>query len=151
MRILGLETLTKISDLAASDLSQEQYENAVLDLVGDRTLAQRIIDWLPEAFGFILVGHMGNLTLPTTFQARDTAGDWVEIPLSKEPILAEALDLASRVFHNGPKDVFSSLALRSAVVDVVNNALNAGASLEGARLAPLAMHGLSAEIYGSMA
>ena len=151
MRIVSLETLTKISDLAASDLSQEQYENAVLDLVGDRTLAQRIIDWLPEAFGFILVGHMGNLTLPTTFQARDAAGDWVEISLSKEPILAEALDLASQVFHNGPKNVFSSLALRSAVVDVVNNALNAGASLEGSRLAPLAMHGLSAEIYGSMA
>ena len=150
MRIVSLETLTKISDLAASDLSQEQYENAVLGLVGDHTLAQRIVDWLPEAFGFILVGHMGNLTLPTTFQARDAAGDWVEISLSKEPILAEALDLASQVFHNGPKNVFSSLALRSAVVDVVNNALNAGASLEGSRLAPLAMHGLSAEIYGSM-
>lgn len=151
MRKFSIETLSSIGELAISGLAPENYESAVADLVGDHGLANRIIDWLPEAFGLILVGHMGNITLPKAFKAKDRFGDWIEIPFAKEPVFADALEFASLTFHNGPKRLFSGLAVQSSVVDVVNQALNAGSSMVGATLGPIEMMGLSAETYDEMA
>lgn len=148
MQQISIETLSTIGELAVSGLTPEEYESAVAVLTGDPGLARRIIDWLPEAFGLILLSHMGDITLPKTFRAKDRAGEWVEIPLVQEPVLADALEFASLTYHKGPKSLFSGLALQSAVVDSVNQALDAGESLAGARLGPIAMPGLSAEIYG---
>lgn len=78
MRKFSIETLSSIGELAISGLTPEKYESAVADLVGDHGLANRIIDWLPEAFGLILVGHMGNITLPKAFKAKDRFGDWID-------------------------------------------------------------------------
>ena len=151
MRQVSIETLSKIGELAVSGLTTEKYENAVADLAGDPDLARRIIDWLPEAFGLILVGHMADITLPKTFMAKDRSGEWMEIPFSKELVFGDALEFASLTYHNGPKHLFSGLAAQSSVVDAVNKALNAGESLTGARLGPIKMAGLSAETYDGMA
>jgi hypothetical protein len=151
MRQISLETLSKIGALAVSRLTLEKYESAVADLVCDPDLARRIIDWLPEAFGLILIGHMGDITLPKTFRVKDRSGQWIEIPFSREPIFADVLDFASLTYHNGPKHLFSSLAVQSSVVDTVNKALNAGEPLTGASLGPITMAGLSAETYDGMA
>ncbi|WP_421794149.1 hypothetical protein [Hydrocarboniphaga effusa] len=150
MRQVSIETLSKIGELAVSGLTIENYESAVADLVGDPDLARRIIDWLPEAFGLVLIGHMGDVTLPKTFRAKDRSGKWIELPFSREPIFADALDFASLTYHNGPKHLFSGLAVQSSVVDTVNKTLNAGESLTGARLGPITMTGLSAETYDGM-
>jgi hypothetical protein len=151
MRHIPIETLTKISELAVSSLSDEEYESGVIQLVGDLAMARRIIDWLPEAFGLILISHMGDIKLPKTFRVRNRAGEWVEIPFSKEPIFADALEFASLTYHNGPKHIFKKLAVCSSVVDAVNKALNAGESLDSAKLGPITMMDLFAETYDSMA
>jgi hypothetical protein len=151
MQIVALETITKVAELAASGLTPEEYEAAALQAVGEPDLARRVVDWLPEAFGVVLVSHMATVTLPTTFLARDSSGSWVEIPFSKDPIFGEVLKLALSMYHHGPREVFSALALRSSTVDAVNKALNSGASIDGAVLSPPTMPGIAAETYGGEA
>jgi len=152
MQLVTQETIAKIADLAASELTPEQVEAAAYQLVGDPAIAQRVIEWLPEAFGFVLIGHMGEgITLPSTFKAKNSTGCWIEIPFSKEPIFGQAIQLATSMYHNGPREVFKNLALRSSVAVVVNKALNAGASLNGASLSPPAMLSIAAESYSGIA
>ena len=146
MQTSALETMGKVAELAAT-LPSEEYEAAALQMIGTPDVARRVLDWLPEAFGAVLVSHMGAVTLPTTFMARDSSGFWVEIPLSKDPIFGEAVRLAQLVYHHGPREVFSALALRSSVLAAVNQALNAGALIDGAVLSPPTMLGIAAETY----
>ena len=148
MQSIALETLDQVAKVASSSSSLEEREASVVALVGGRELARRALDWLPEAFGFVLVTHMNlGVVLPKVFMAKTVAGCWVEIPLAKDPVFCSSLELASIMFHNGPREVFTALATSSFAVDVVNKALNAGESLAGATIQPLRMHGLAAEAY----
>lgn len=123
-------------------------EAEILSLAGDADLARRLIDWIPEAFGAVLIGHMElGLNLPQTFTAKNVQGHWQEFPLSAEPIFVEAVDAASVYYHEGPRDVFAALAPAGCMVDAVNRALNAGADLAGASLAGPVMLGIPAETY----
>ena len=145
---ISKEQMEQVARLMAT-LPDVECESAVLELLQDESLARRAIDWLPEAFGLVLVNHIEQLILPTTFKARDQEGCWVEIPFAAEPIFALALELGTFVYHNGPRDLFRSIAEGSSVVAAVNNALNAGAELKGAKLSSLEMFGLRAEAYAS--
>jgi hypothetical protein len=80
--------------------------------------------------------------------ARNVAGEWVEFPLSADPVFSESVVLASAYFHGGEREVFGGLALRSSIYSVVNQALDQGVDIKGAALLPIQMHGLSAESYG---
>ncbi|WP_242166500.1 hypothetical protein [Lysobacter sp. M15] len=151
MQTVALEIIGKIAELAASGLAPDEYEAATLQIVGEPDLARRVIDWLPEAFGMVLVSHMGAVTLPTTFMAQNSSGSWVEVPFSKDPVFGNALKLAQSMYHHGPREVFSALALRSSAVDAVNRTLNAGDSIDGAVLSPPTMLGIAAETYGGAA
>jgi hypothetical protein len=145
---IAFEALAQMADLAVSSASREQHEASVTRLAGDPALARRVLDGLPEAFGIVLAAHLEpTLEPPTTFFARDRAGAWVEFPLSADPVFAQAIRLASVVFHHGPRDVFERLASASAVQAAISAALDAGASLVGGTLQPLRMHGLAAETY----
>lgn len=149
MNKLAFETLSQVAVLSASSSSLEEYEAAAYSLIGDSELTRRALDWLPEAFGLVLIAHMElGITLPKSFVARNRAGVWLEFPLASDPIFADSLKLAIDIFHNGPRDVFSALATASSVVDTVNRGLNSGDSLAGAVFQPIRMHGLSAEAYG---
>ena len=146
---LAFETLSQVAVIAASSSTPEEYEAAAFSLIGNSELTRRALDWLPEAFGIVLVSHMElGITLPQSFMARNHAGVWLEFPLDSDPIFADSLKLATTVFHNGPRDVFSALATASSIVDTVNQTLNSGGSLAGAVFQPIRMHGLSAEAYG---
>lgn len=147
MQELRFETLSRIGELAISGLSADAYAAAVVALVGDPVLARRLMDWLPEAFGLILVGHMGEIGLPRTFKARDHSGEWREIPLSNEPVFARAVEFAAHVYHAGPRHLFSGMAAQSAVVDAVSRALNAGDAIDGATLGPIEMRGIPPGTY----
>lgn len=133
--------------VGAAGVDDEALEPRVAMLVQNSMLARRLIDWLPEAFGMVLVSHMDAVTLPTTFSVKNKRGDWVELDLSVEPIFHSAIRLATHMFHNGPRDMFSNIALRSALVVAVNRALNEGRSLKGAVLSGPALLGIPAEIY----
>lgn len=143
--------VAEVIELLAKHASQpDRIEAEVLALVGDDALARRLIDWIPEAFGAVLIGHMNlGIRLPKTFTARDAHGLWREFPFSAEPIFVKAIEAASVIYHEGPSEVFVALAPTGSMVDAVNRALNAGHDLSGASLAGPAMLGIPAETYFS--
>jgi hypothetical protein len=143
-----LKVREAIEVLAKYASHPERAESEVLALVGDVDLARRLIDWIPEAFGAVLIGHMKlGLNLPQKFTAMDVHGHWQEIPFSAEPIFAQAFEAASLYYHEGPREVFVALATAGCMVSSVNRALNAGADLAGASLGGPAMLGIPAETY----
>ena len=90
---------------------------------------------------------MGKVSLPTEFSAKCSNGSWVSIPLKREPFFRCAIRVAQEMYHQGPRDAFATLATRSALLAVVNDALLAGKSLDGATLGSPAMIGIPAEVY----
>jgi len=134
--------------LAEQGNASDKVEAEMVALVGDKILARRLIDWIPEAFGAVLIGHMQiGLRLPQTFRAKDAQGVWQEFPLSVEPIFVQAVEAASVMYHNGPREVFVALAPSGCMVDAVNTALNAGEELSGATVSGPALLGIPAETY----
>jgi hypothetical protein len=133
--------------IGAHDAGDEAIESNVAALVKDPLLARRVIDWLPEVFGMVLVSHIDTVVLPTTFSAKDKRGEWVEVPLSAEPIFESAMRLATQMLHDGSQDVFRNIALRSGVVPAAHRALNEGRSLKGATMSGPALLGIPAETY----
>jgi hypothetical protein len=149
MFAVPVETIRQvIAILGAEGITEGEVEARVAALVQDNMVARRLIDWIPEAFGFILVSHTGKFNLPTSFSAKAADGRWVKFDFKTEPIFGEALQLGAEMYHSGPRNLFGSIALRSSMVAAVNNALNAGASLEGSTLSGPAVIGIPAETYG---
>lgn len=139
-----------IAIIGSSGIEDEQIERDVRALVTDDMTARRLIDWIPEAFGIVLVSHISNkIILPKTFSAKSTAGKWVELPFETEPIFVTALQIAQTMIHDGPKEVFQNVSLRSSMTNTVNNALNSGVSLDGACMSGPALIGIPAEVYPS--
>ncbi|EJE54731.1 hypothetical protein PMI14_00361 [Acidovorax sp. CF316] len=144
-----------IDALGNPELSAAEIEAAVLALAGgDATLARRLIDVVPEGFGLVLVSHVepaATLQLPTEFSVQDAAGEWVDFPLTREPVFVAALLAAQRMFHAGPRLKFQTVTDRSGLLQAVNNALNGGQSLEGATLGGPRFGGIPAATYAASA
>lgn len=139
-----------IAIIGTSGIEDEQIERDVRALVSDDMTARRLIDWIPEAFGIVLVSHISNkIILPKTFSAKSTAGKWVQLPFQTEPIFVTALQIAQVIFHEGPKETFQNVSLRSSMTNTVNNALNSGVSLDGACMSGPALIGIPADVYPS--
>jgi len=148
MLAVSKEQLEKVAGLmGAENADDEQLESLVVTFVGEPMLAKRLISWLPEAFGMVLISHMDSVILPKTFSAKSERGNWVELDLNAEPIFQPAVQLATHMYHNGPESTFSNIATRSAVVAAVNRALNEVRSLHGATLSGPALINIPAEIY----
>ncbi len=90
---------------------------------------------------------MSKVALPTTFRAKNKRGEWVELDFRLEPIVQTAVQIATNMYHAGSGSAFGNLATRSAIVGAVNNALNAGNSIDGAILSGPALIGIPAEVY----
>lgn len=139
-----------ISIIGTSDIDDKQIERDVRALVSDDMTARRLIDWIPEAFGIVLISHISNkIGLPKTFSAKTAAGKWIQLPLEIEPIFVTALQVAQTMFHEGPNDVFKNVSLRSSMINVVNSALKSGVSLDGGCISGPALIGIPAEVYPS--
>jgi hypothetical protein len=150
MLAVPVETIRQvIAILGAEGITDGEVEAGVAALVQDKMVARRLIDWIPEAFGLILVSHMGKFNLPTSFSAKAADGSWVKFGFKTEPIFGEALQLGAEIYHSGHRNLFGNIASRGSMVAVVNNALNAGASLEGSTLSGPALIGIPAETYGN--
>jgi hypothetical protein len=140
-----------IAIIGTSGNEDAQIERDVRALVADEMTSRRLIDLIPEAFGIVLVSHISHkIVLPTTFSAKSSSGQWIHFPFSAEPIFADALRIAQSIFHDGPRDVFQNISLRSSMTNTVNNTLNSGASLDGACLSGPALIGIPADIYPSL-
>ncbi len=132
--------------LGDSDLTDDEIEQKVVRLTGDEMLARRLIDWIPEVFGYVLIGHLGRFTLDATFQAKSASGEWKSFDISSEPIVAAAGKMAVAMFHDGPRDDFQRISGRNSTLDAVNNALNANPNASGTLSGP-AFVGIPASVY----
>ena len=143
MDTLSQDQLKRIASLVADRaLTRLERESGAHFIAGSRELAQRALDWLPEAFGLVALSRIEGLDLPTTFSAMSKSGTWHEFPLSAEPLYAQAIDLT-----HDPKVPFRAIAEQSSCVNAVDNALNSGSSVQGARVSGPALVGIPAEAY----
>jgi len=136
-----------IAILGVDGTAESKVEADVASFASDKMVARRLIDWIPEAFGIVLVSHIGKINLPTTFSARSNDGQWKHFEFKVEPIFVEALHIATDMYHSGDRSAFGNIAKRSSMVDVVNKVLNAGDSIDGGTLSGPALIGIPAEVY----
>lgn len=137
-----------IAVMGRDGISDADLETEVGALLGESMLARRMLDWLPEIFGMVLVAHMeDDITLPKTFSAQNWRGDWVEMEFDVEPLFQPTLCIAMEMYHSGPREAFGNIAMRSAAVSAVSRALEQNQSLDGASLSGPALIGVPAEIY----
>lgn len=136
-----------ISQLGEGDRRDTEIEIAVRRFAPDPLTLRRLIDWVPEAFGYVLLPHVADLVLPTTFTARARDGTWKTFAFDREPVFGKAVTLAAAMYKDNPRGVFSAVAKRSALVKAANEALDAGKSLDGVQLPGPAITGVPAEFY----
>jgi hypothetical protein len=86
-------------------------------------------------------------TPPTEFSARSNNAQWHKFPMKTDPIFVQAMRYALHDFQEDDRERFGIIAMRSSLPAVVNQALHAGHSTEGARLSALALIGIPAEVY----
>jgi hypothetical protein len=136
--------------LADSSLVDDKLDKLATSLHEDSMTIRRLLDWPPEAFGLVLIGHKWSLTLPQTFFAKDTRGRIREFPFTSEPIFAECVDIACQMLHNNDdRQGFTAIASRGAMLDTVHNAMEAGSKIDGRVLSGPILLGIPAEVYSS--
>ena len=136
-----------IALLGEGERRDTEIEIGVARFAADKLTARRLIDWIPEAFGMVLLPHVGDVVLPTTFSALAKDGTWKQFAFDREPIFGLTLPIAAEMYHDGRRAVFAQIAKRSSSIVAANKALNAGQSLDGAVLGGPAMIGIPAEFY----
>ncbi len=149
MRSIDIKTIENSVVIIGNDsLDDDEVEKQILKLCANEKDMRRIVDFVPEAFGYVLRSHMKQaVVLSNKFGARDKEGEFVMIDLALEPIWKDAIMLGQKLYQEGPRDLFKSVSLKSAVINTVNNALNGGANLDGATISPTMMLGIMAEDY----
>lgn len=136
--------------LADPSLFDDELEKRAASLHHDAMTIRRLIDWPPEAFGLVLIGHQWSLTLPKTFFANDKRGRRREFPFTAEPIFTTCVDIASQMIHEeGERHRFTAIASRGAMVDTIHNAVEAGSRIDDCVLFGPTLLGIPAEIYRS--
>jgi len=148
MRTVSDEDIQRtISQLGEGDRRDTEIEIAVRRFCADQLTMRRLVDWVPEAFGYVLLPYVADMVLPTTFTARAKDGTWQEFAFDREPIFGKAVAIAAAMYKDNPRGVFSAVAKRSVLVKTVNAALDSGKSLDGVRIPGPAMAGVPAEFY----
>ncbi|QQL45524.1 hypothetical protein [Sulfuriroseicoccus oceanibius] len=128
-------------------ITEEEIEDEVLALVGDPLVARRLIDWVPEVFGRVLVASMGRVTVVKEFEVQDERGEWRRLPFESEPIVAVAQQRARELGAQSPNDLFLKVALRSAVASAVADAIKEGHPLTGSSIGGPSFVTLPASVY----
>lgn len=136
-----------IALMGRAEVSDDQLEIEVAQLVSEKITVRRLIDWIPEAFGMVLLSQLDGIHLPTSFQAKDAFDKWHSVDFKAEPVYGLAYEQGMKMHKQGPAKVFETISFRSSTVNSVNNALNAGASLKNLVLSGPALIGIPFEIY----
>lgn len=148
MEVVSNETLlAAIEILGADNIGAAEIDSRVSTLVNDPLTIRRLVDWPPEAFGLVLISHAWKVNLPKTFTAFDSRRRPKEFSFDCEPVFAASVVIAQEMYHNGPRDLFKAVSLRSAMLGTINNALESGASVDGGTLSGPCLIGIPAETY----
>jgi hypothetical protein len=139
---MDVDKLIKFTDYFANALGKDD-EVIVQEMVrrGEPLeVAERVVVFLPIAFGRVVISHMANVTFSEEFKVRETNQFG---SLLNEPIYVEALKLACESYHSGtiPREVFTAIATRSHEIDAVNKALNESVDINGAKFSPVVIFG----------
>jgi hypothetical protein len=144
------ETLEQAIQILSVESSTAEAISHIGNLLADEMAVRRLIIWIPEAFGMVLISHLGKIALPTTFSAQDFRGQWREFELKQEPIFTESFLIAHQMYRNPPQEAFMRLCERSALANAVVSAMDEGCSLDGGTLQGPALVDIPAEVYFTM-
>jgi hypothetical protein len=99
--------------------------------------AALLIGLVPIAFARPILEQLGVTEFVKTISAKDKHGNWVNIPLASIPIYGVALSIAREHRSVGLIDheAYKRIVGRSAPLNAVSKALNAGADVKGATVA----------------
>ncbi|UTY59839.1 hypothetical protein [Massilia sp. erpn] len=102
--------------------------------------AERLVAFLPIAFGRRVIRQLGAVKFSDSFSIRDKVGLF---QLSEEPIYRMAVEVAESIsdYPGVSREAFSAVALRSAELSAANKALNAEESIDGAEFGPVVFWG----------
>src|SRR3954468_4781688 len=126
MKPISPEVVGRAVEILGTDgISEDDIELQVAALVSDPMESRRLILWIPEAFGIVLISHRGKPVLPNRFSAMNAQGESRSFPFRSEPIFLLALQIAQVAYHDGPTQSFQNIALRSSTVNAANNLMSA--------------------------
>lgn len=112
--------------VAQPDASESDLALRLVAALGDRDLADRMLEFLPLAFGRVVLARLG-VTVPDSFiRAVDDENFSDACPLDAEPLWLPAKAFAARASTWMANQDFLAIARRSAEFDAVNNACNKG-------------------------
>ncbi|MFO1041111.1 MAG: hypothetical protein U0941_04950 [Planctomycetaceae bacterium] len=148
MEVISNETLmASIQILGVEDIDDCEIDERISKLVNEPITIRRLVDWPPEAFGLVLISYAWKVNLPKTFSAFDARRRPIEFPFECEPVFTASVAIAQEMYHNGPRELFKAVAIRSSMLRTIDNALNSGASVDGGTLSGPALIGIPAETY----
>jgi hypothetical protein len=137
-----------LSETVAIFAAEEiDHGEAIAALVNDPIMALRLLAWIPEAFGYVLISRGGKVILPATFTAWSTKGKPYDFRFEAEPIFAAAVRLAAKMFSSGQQDVYAKVALGSSMVATVNAFTEQGSRPEDIVLTGPGLVSIPAEVY----
>ena len=100
--------------------------------------AKVLVALVPLALSRPILEQLGVSHFVENVSAKNEADEWLEFPLSSQPIYVTALGLAREQWRGAgliDKEVYKGLAERCSTLNAMSNLLNAGASARGATLA----------------
>ena len=99
--------------------------------------AERIVAFLPIAFCRVALSHKFDIEFADVYRIKNSDD---EFSFQNEPVYKAAIELGSHIYHHEEDlaESFNTIAMRSSEFNVVNQALNNGTDIAGAKLsAPL--------------
>ena len=128
-----LVTRTLVAYANPANESEDDVVNDLCSIGVARLLAERLIVLVPLAFGRVLIAHMEEVHFEMSAVLTALDGTSKSCDLRTDGLFVTALEIATAMFHEGPRHLFQAAATVSAEVAVVNKMLHAGAPLAGAR------------------
>jgi hypothetical protein len=144
--------LVVIDVIATSPGISELELVAVLEREGFSLLhAEKLCVFVPSVFAWALLKRMGLQSFPSYYVALDKLGKEAKLPIATEHYFTAALELAWEALEHGwtpvlTRERFESLVNRSAELGAANRLLNSGKALADAKLLPLRLFRISAEL-----
>jgi hypothetical protein len=144
--------LTVVNTISKSPRLDELVLVSALEAQGfSHVHAEKLCIFVPSAFAWALLKRMGLQSFPSHYVALNGFGAEVELPVAREHYLTAALELGFETLERGwtpdlTKEKFTAVLLRSAEYGALDKLLKSGKSVADAKLLPLRVFRISAEL-----
>lgn len=110
------------------EASESELVDKICTATRDRDLAERLVEFVPLGFGRVILGKMGVVSPDRFVRMFDNGEFSAECPLDAEPLWKPVVAFAKQAETRMSKDEFFAVAGRSAEVDAVTKAIQAGSN-----------------------